>query len=180
VLHLIARKCLPAPLHRQAYRLAHAARKLWWRLRQPRVSGCRVLAFDEQGRVLLVRHSYGTGNWMAPGGGLRRGEDPVLAGLRELREECGCGLAGAWQVALVEEPLQGATNVVHVVAGRADGRPTPDGREVIEAAFFAPDALPEPMSSLLRRDLPGWLTAAKAGRPGARPLRPSPLPSPTA
>jgi 8-oxo-dGTP pyrophosphatase MutT (NUDIX family) len=173
-------RLIPPPLHRFAYRIAHAARKVWWRLRKPRVTGCRVLAFDREGRVLLVRHSYGTGSWMAPGGGMRRGEDPLRAGARELSEECGCRLEGAWQVALVEEPLRGATNVVHVVAGSAVGAPVPDGREVIEAAFFAPEALPDRMSGLLRRDLPGWLRAATAGRPAPPPRAPSPPPSPTA
>jgi ADP-ribose pyrophosphatase YjhB (NUDIX family) len=117
---------------------------------------------------------------MAPGGGMRRGEDPLLAGARELLEETACRLDGAWQVALVEEPLKGATNVVHIVAGSAAGAPIPDGREVIEAAFFAPDALPHPISNLLRRDLPGWLTTAASSsraRPGTaglidRTLRP--------
>jgi len=130
--------------------------------------------------VLLVRHSYGSGNWMAPGGGLRRGEDPLLAGPRELAEETGCGLEGVWLVARVEEPLKGATNLVHVLAGDAVGTPVPDGREVIEAAFFAADALPARMSALLRRDLPGWLTAAKAGRPAPDLPPASPLPSRTA
>ncbi|MBV1690807.1 NUDIX domain-containing protein [Novosphingobium sp. G106] len=159
MLHLI-----PKPLHRLAYRLAHAVRRVWWRVARPRVSGCRVLAFDGEGRVLLVRHSYGSGNWMAPGGGLKRGEDPLLAGPRELVEETGCALEGVWRVALVEEPLKGATNVVHVLAGQAAGSPVPDGREVIEVAFFAPEALPLPMSDLLRRDLPGWLMLAKNHR----------------
>lgn len=171
MLHLI-----PKPVHRLAYRLAHALRRVWWAVRRPRISGCRVLAFDGGGRVLLIRHSYGSGNWMAPGGGLKRGENPLLAGPRELDEETGCKLDGVWQVALVEEPLKGATNVVHVLAGDAIGSPVPDGREVIEAAFFAPDALPSPMSDLLRRDLPAWLRAAKAGRPA--PDRPTPSPPP--
>jgi 8-oxo-dGTP pyrophosphatase MutT (NUDIX family) len=169
---------IPPPLHRLAYRLAHRLRKIWWRVRRPRVTGCRLLAFDEAGRVLLVRHSYGSGNWMAPGGGIKRDEDPLQAGARELREECGCGFADGWQVALVEEPLHGASNVVHVLAGTAVGMPVPDGREVIETAFFAPDALPTRMSSLLRRDLPGWLIAAKAGRPAVMPPALSPPPSP--
>ena len=175
MLHLI-----PRPLHRAAYRLAHALRKVWWRVSRPRVTGCRVLAFDGEGRVLLVRHSYGSGNWMAPGGGLRRGEDPLRAGPRELREETGCELESAWQVAQVEEPLGGATNIVHVLAGRTASTPLPDGREVIEASFFAPEALPLPMSDLLRRDLPGWLRAAKAGRQALDPPAPTPLPSPRA
>lgn len=60
-----------------------------WRLFRPRLDGVRVLAIDSTGRVLLVRHSYGTPRWMAPGGGLRPGEDPILAAGRELAEETG-------------------------------------------------------------------------------------------
>jgi 8-oxo-dGTP pyrophosphatase MutT (NUDIX family) len=173
MLHLI-----PKPLHRFGYRLAHALRRVWWRLARPNVTGCRVLALDEEGRVLLVRHSYGKGTWMPPGGGLRRGEDPLRAGARELREETGCVLAGGWQVEQVAVLVNGATNRVHVIAGAAVGIAVPDGREIVEAAFFATDALPQPMSETMRRDLPGWLRVAKAGRPADLPGCPSPAPSP--
>jgi 8-oxo-dGTP pyrophosphatase MutT (NUDIX family) len=179
MLHLIAR-LLPPPLHRLGYRLAHWARKRWWRLSRARFAGCRVLAFDAEGRVLLVRHSYGSGGWMPPGGGLRRGEDPLAAAARELREETGCRLSGAWRLAVAEEAVHGGTNVVHIVAGSAAGTPAPDRREIVAAGFFAPDALPAPMPGRLRRSLPGWLTAARAGRP-APPARASSLPpAPTA
>lgn len=152
MLHLI-----PPPLHRAALRLAHGLRKRWWRVRKPRLQGCRVLAIDEAGRVLLIRHSYGSGQWMPPGGGVRRGEAPVAAAVRELREETGCGIEAPAQVAMVVEALHGAGNAVHVIAGRAQGTLKPDGREVIEAAFFALDALPGDLPAGLRAQLPGWV-----------------------
>lgn len=172
MLHLI-----PAPLHRAGYRLAHALRKRWWRIRKPRLVGCRVLAFDAEGRVLLVRHSYGTGKWMPPGGGIGRGETPVAAAVRELREETGCSLHEASQIALVEEGLHGTGNLVHVIAGRGEGRLAPDGREVIEAAFFAMDDLPDFMPLRLRSSLPEWVKAAKADRPADPDRPPVPLPA---
>lgn len=154
MLHLI-----PAPVHRGLLRLAHALRKRMWRIRKPHLRGCRVLAIDMGGRVLLIRHSYGSGQWMPPGGGIGRGEEPLAAARRELREETGCILEAAAQVALVVEALHGADNAVHVIAGRATGTLKPDGREVIEAAFFAPDALPGDMPAHLRADLPGWVAS---------------------
>jgi 8-oxo-dGTP pyrophosphatase MutT (NUDIX family) len=152
MLHLI-----PAPLHRVLYRLAHRLRLQWWRIRKPRFDGCRVVGLDEAGRVLLIRHSYGSDCWMPPGGGISRAEDVLTAAVRELREETGCGLEGAVRIALVEEDIGGATNRVHIVAGRVLGDPRPDRREVVEAAFFELDVLPAPMSEALRERLPGWV-----------------------
>lgn len=42
--------------------------------------------------VLLVRHTYGPGTWELPGGGLRRGEEPVAAARREMSEELGLAI----------------------------------------------------------------------------------------
>ena len=159
MLHLI-----PASAHRAALRLAHAVRRGWWRLGRPRIAGCRVVALDALGRVLLIRHSYGSDRWMPPGGGLARGEDPVAAACRELLEETGCRLGGAQLLVAVEERLHGADNRVHVVAGWTADLPVADGREIIEAAFFAVDDLPANMPPSMRARLPGWITAATAGR----------------
>lgn len=154
---------IPAPLHRTGLRIAHAIRVRWWRIRAPRLAGCRVIALDPEGRVLLIRHSYGSDRWMPPGGGLGRGEDPVAAALRELHEETGCRLEHALALDLSSEDLHGAANHVHIVAGITRDVPLADGREIIEAAFFAPDALPHAMPPRLRAQLPGWITAASAG-----------------
>ena len=158
-------RLVPAPLHRAALRKAHALRKVWWRLRQPLLLGCRVLAFDSEGHVLLIRHSYGSGRWMLPGGGIARGEDPLAAATRELAEETGCALDAPRLFAVVDEPLYGTVNRVYLVTGTARGVLRPDGREVIEAAFLAPAELPANIAPMIGREIAGWITAAKAGRP---------------
>jgi 8-oxo-dGTP pyrophosphatase MutT (NUDIX family) len=174
MLHLI-----PAPVHRAGLRLAHHIRLRWWRLRKPKLAGCRILALDHEGRILLVRHSYGSGFWMPPGGGIGRGEDPVAAACRELLEEVGCLLQWAMRLDSIEDRLHGSGNSVHIVAGLTLDAPRPDRREIMEAAFFAPHALPEPMTTPLRAQLPVWLTAATAARPAdAVPAPPAP-PAPT-
>lgn len=43
---------------------------------------------EQDGRVVLVRHSYKSG-WLLPGGAVERNEHPAVAILRELREEIG-------------------------------------------------------------------------------------------
>jgi len=152
MLHLI-----PAPVHRTALRLAHALRKRWWRVRAPSLRGCRVLALDRTNRVLLVRHSYGSGAWMPPGGGVGAREAPLAAALRELAEETGCRLDRPVEVGLAAERLHGAGNLVHVIAGRTASTPRIDGREIVEVAFFALDALPGHMPAGLGEDIARWV-----------------------
>ena len=154
MLHLI-----PPSLHRAGLRLAHAVRKRWWRLAKVQLNGCRVLAFDEGGRLLLIRHSYGSGNWMLPGGGIARGEEPLVAARRELAEETGCILRDALVHAVLEEQLYGTTNRVHLIAGRAAGLPQPDGREIIELGFFGRNALPVPLSPAVASQIDAWFDA---------------------
>ncbi|HEX8662092.1 MAG TPA: NUDIX domain-containing protein, partial [Brevundimonas sp.] len=50
--------------------------------------GVRGMAIHEDGRVLLVKHTYLHGWWL-PGGGVERGETCEQAILREMREEGG-------------------------------------------------------------------------------------------
>lgn len=125
-----------------------------------------MLAFDEAGRLLLIRHSYGSGNWMLPGGGIARGEEPLKAARRELAEETGCSLRGAFVHSVVEEPLYGTTNRVHMIAGMAAGHPRPDGREIIQLGFFARDALPQQLSPAVVNQIDGWFDAFDLAGPG--------------
>ncbi len=138
MLHLI-----PAPLHRALYRLGHRLRRMFLRHLAGEVHGCCIIGQDEQGRVLLVRHSYGPPVWALPGGGMRKGEDPQTAALRELQEELGCTLADPVHLGLQSNEFLGSTNHVQVFTGLLEGRPTPDMREVVECRFFALDELPD-------------------------------------
>jgi 8-oxo-dGTP pyrophosphatase MutT (NUDIX family) len=143
MLHLI-----PAPLHRALYRFAHRARRVWWRVRRPRRSSVVVVPFDDDGRVLLVRHSYGPPMWSLPGGGLDRGEDPAHAAAREIREELGCDLADLTVLDASEERIGGSHDMRYIFMARVVGEPAADMREIVAVAFFDPADLPEPCGRL--------------------------------
>jgi 8-oxo-dGTP pyrophosphatase MutT (NUDIX family) len=145
MLHLI-----PAPLHRQLYRIAHRARRVWWRVRRPRHSSLVVIAFDDRDRVLLVRHSYGPRVWTLPGGGIGRGEHPEQAAVREIGEELGCELAGLTAIEIAEERVAGSFETRHIFVARLVGEPVPDRREIVAVAFVDPDRLPERSARLAR------------------------------
>src|SRR5690348_9559012 len=62
------------------------------RFRRGMTLGVRAAAFDGEGRIFLVRHSYMPG-WYLPGGGVDVGETTDTAIERELLEEGGILLA---------------------------------------------------------------------------------------
>jgi 8-oxo-dGTP pyrophosphatase MutT (NUDIX family) len=137
MLHLI-----PAPAHRALLRIAHRLRRRWLRLVKRATGGVTVIGLDQAGRVFLVRHSYGSGRWALPGGGLGRGEDPLASARREMREELGCDLEQVELATQFDEVLHGAPHRAFVFTARFAGEPQVDGREVIAGAWFALDALP--------------------------------------
>ncbi|MFY7837269.1 MAG: NUDIX domain-containing protein [Novosphingobium sp.] len=148
---------LPGPIHRIALRAAHGLRLWFWRLTKRKVRGCNVIAANAAGEVLLVRHSYhARDTWMLPGGGLGRSESPLGTAQRELREETGCLLRNPAHLGTVTLDRKGWTNLIELVCGEAEGTPAPDGREIEEARFFAPDALPEKTSGPVRAMIAKW------------------------
>jgi 8-oxo-dGTP pyrophosphatase MutT (NUDIX family) len=90
-------KAVQRALHWGVRRL-HRGRRLVWSVTRPETAGVHAVALTPAGKVVLVTLSYVDG-WRLPGGGLKRGEDPRDAVLRELREEI--GLTAHGEAALV-------------------------------------------------------------------------------
>ena len=154
-------RLIPQPWHRAAYRLAHRARLLVWKVTKPQLQGVAVLATDLNDQLLLIRLSYGNGSWNVPSGGIDAGENPPEAAMREFREETGCEASLMKPLGVQVEHLSGATNTVHVFACKASGQPRADMREVIEARYFPMHSLPEPLSDATRRRLELYKAASQ-------------------
>jgi 8-oxo-dGTP pyrophosphatase MutT (NUDIX family) len=128
-------------VRRLLYRVAYHAVELRSILLRPRLRGVKCV-LSHGGEVLAVRHTYGPRAWHLPGGGLRRGEQPAAAAVRELREELG----------LVDLPLRplgthtlrvrGSEATLHCYGAALESRSlAPDPVEIAEVAWMAPDAL---------------------------------------
>src|SRR6476469_5002618 len=70
-----------------------ALKGVWDWIAQPIKLGVRMILVQD-GKVLLVRHSYMPG-WHCPGGSMQRWESPLEAAAREAREEAGVELLEA-------------------------------------------------------------------------------------
>ena len=88
---------LPVAVRRLGYRAAYRILQATWFFTRPRKRGVKCL-LTQNDRILLVRHTYGRRSWDLPGGGVKRGEPPISAARREMREELGIQAAD-WSVA---------------------------------------------------------------------------------
>lgn len=144
-------------------RLADTSRRLVWRVFGPRTIGIRGLVADADGKVLLVRHSYGKPAWHLPGGGVKRRESLRQALDRELREEVAVTITGAVRLlgsySNLREGKSDHISVFVVEAGhyrRTTATTAPEDTEIEAAAFFAPDDLPPETSPGTRRRIAEW------------------------
>ncbi len=146
MLHLI-----PARLHRAAMPFGYILWSAYIRIVRPQVASVSVFIEDDEGRVLLVRQSYGTKAWTMPAGGTKRAEDPELAIRREVLEELGCELHALELLSQAEETVFGAPHDAWIFRARAASEPRPDRREVVEVRWFALDDLPDNVTGVARQ-----------------------------
>jgi ADP-ribose pyrophosphatase YjhB (NUDIX family)/ubiquinone/menaquinone biosynthesis C-methylase UbiE len=122
----------------------------WTKVITPRV-GAGAAVFDEAGRLLLVRRED-NGYWSLPGGHLDYGETLAQTATREIREETGLDvrierLSGIYSAPYPDGFTINGVNqmVVATFIGRVAGGALRLSPEITDAAFFPPDALPEPI-----------------------------------
>jgi len=97
---------------------------------------------NEAGEIVLVRRAIepGYGKWVFPGGYVDRGEEVLVAAVREAREETGLEIAIDQLVNVYSYP--GRAPVIIVYTATLIGGCLACDDESLEARFFAPDAIP--------------------------------------
>lgn len=144
--------------------IADSVRRVIWRVAGPRTVGVRGLVVDGEGRVLLVRHSYGPPTWHLPGGGVKRRESLVDALRRELREEVGVVVEGTPALHGVYSNLgEGKSDHISVFLVESWTRARSDSSEIENAAFHPPGDLPPDVSPGTRRRVEEWARGAGQG-----------------
>lgn len=135
-------------LRTRLFHLAHV-------LRRPMTLGMRCAAFDEEGRVFLVRHTYVPG-WYLPGGGVDAGETVEAALRRELREEGNLELLAPPELVAAHFNRRASRRdhvLLYVCRAVRQTAPKAPDLEIADCGFFALDALPPDATDATRRRL---------------------------
>jgi 8-oxo-dGTP diphosphatase len=127
------------------------SRVLW--LTQPTFTvGISGVVLDSSGNILLLRHRFRQyGGWELPGGFLKRGERLAGALIRELHEETGLDVR---VLRLLDSCVTRRHHLdLSYLAEITGGVLRIDSKEIIEAGFFAPHALPREMRAEVVRTI---------------------------
>ncbi len=128
-----------------------------WLLRPKLFIGVSGILFNEAGEVLLLRHRFHHRHpWGLPGGLLEPGENLAQCWQREVREETNLLVTVERLVDQRTTPL----NIDFIVQGQiVGGELSLDTAEILDAVFFAPNALPNGLhihqQSAIRRAVAG-------------------------
>ena len=133
--------------------------------------GAAALILAENGRVLLVRHTYGPLTRELPGGASEPGESVVETALRELREETGLQAVAESLTGIYWNPERDAHHFVFRCRPFDDREPAPSSNEVSDCGFWLPDDLPRPISDFTVRRIQDALTAPPQPLPVSIPAR---------
>ena len=113
----------------------------------PTMSTVGVFAsiFDSSGRIVLVRHGYGSRQWSTPGGRVEPGESPVTALVREVTEEIACEIRISHLIGVYAKPYRDDL-VLSFHATIVPGIPQACPPEISDAVFFSRDSLPSELA----------------------------------
>jgi len=116
-------------------------------------TGCTVAAFDETGKVVLIKRAD-NGRWALPGGYAEVGSTPATNALREFHEETGLDAAIERLIGVYDNrefasvsPYHFYTCLFRARIARGDPRPSP---ETTDVRLFDPSDAPIDMSAMQR------------------------------
>ncbi|AMP89745.1 NUDIX domain-containing protein [Legionella pneumophila] len=116
--------------------------------------GARAIVINTEEQVLLVKHTYQP-HWYLPGGGVKKGESPKAAVIRELQEEVGIITAEQDVIlfGIYHHKYLGVNDYPVIYIVKKYTSHVAYSREIEQMKWFRLDTLPEMVSQGTKRRL---------------------------
>ena len=108
----------------------------------PKIAVGTIIRIGDSGRIVLVKRAIepGYGKWVFPGGYVDRGEEVMMAAIREAKEEAGLDVQIERLIGIYS--YAGRTPIIIVYAATVVGGELAVDDEGLEAHWFEPSAIP--------------------------------------
>jgi 8-oxo-dGTP pyrophosphatase MutT (NUDIX family) len=138
--------------------ILYVLQKSAWRVFRPRTRGVKVMLFNANSELVLIRNTYGrSDHFVLPGGGVRPFENPAVAAAREVEEELGLAVSELKLRSRHSSSFEGKRDEIHLFEAVVEGAPELDQFEVKEARFVGLECLPSATSPATRRRIEEYL-----------------------
>ncbi|GMK47789.1 hypothetical protein PghCCS26_49190 [Paenibacillus glycanilyticus] len=111
-----------------------------------KLMGAAAIITNTEGKVLLVKHSYGKNNWDLPGGKSEANESAQQTAAREVVEETGLTVEIGALTGIYYDPAYDMHHFVFLADIHGDQDPVPSSPEILECRYCDPADLPRPIS----------------------------------
>ena len=112
-------------------------------------TGVALVGFNSDGRILMLHHVFHPfAPWGLPGGWLEKGEAPADCAIRELREETGLTAELGPIIYTTYEPAPAHIGIAYLATINGDALEL--SGEIIDADWFEPTSLPDPLLPFVR------------------------------
>lgn len=142
-------------IHRMVGRMWSRSLHFFFRVRRGSTIGVRAIVIDEDGKVLLVRHTY-TPGWHFPGGGIELNETAEEALAKELQQETGLLIVGRPRLKgiFLNSAVSSRDHVLTYLCETEGQLPiAPPSQEIAELGYYGIEELPDGIDEGTRRRL---------------------------
>lgn len=121
----------------------HKLHRMYWFITRPKTTGVKVIIFNQEHKILMVRLTYYPNTWTFVGGGVNKNEQPKDAILRECEEEVGIKLYNLEYIKTLDFNHEYKKDTLFIYKTKInDSNFEIDKREVAEARWFDLSDLP--------------------------------------
>jgi 8-oxo-dGTP diphosphatase len=125
------------------YELIFRLKKLVWFITRPKRQGVKCV-LESNGKILMIKRTFGTDKFVFPGGAIYVGESPEVAAKREIQEDLGIKLDQIKALGSFEQIVHHRNETLHCFSAQAQSKAlSVDQNKIHSICWFDRKNLPE-------------------------------------